>query len=334
MNPSKWLQLGIMLVSGSLGAGACHAANLVGHGGNCLDVRGGGTANGTNVQMWQCQSGNHNQDWTLDNGRLIWSGTNKCLDVAGGGTANGTNAQIWDCQAGNLNQRWALNPNFPGKLVWIGGKCLDVAGGGTANGTNVQLWDCMSGNDNQSWRVGAGTATCVTPAQSHLAVTLRPQQTGMWCWAASGQMVMEYLGVNVQQCTQANDEFGRSDCCASPTPSACVNGGWPQFDKYGFTFQRTSSTALSWNDLQKELADTSCGRRPVAFSWGWTGGGGHMMVAIGYQTVNNVNFVEINDPWAPNVGNHRTITYDFYVASTGDEAYPVVPGMSKCGILG
>lgn len=165
-------------------------------------------------------------------------------------------------------------------------------------------------------------AVCTPLAQSHLAVTLRPQQTGMWCWAASGQMVMEFLGVSVQQCTEANNEFGRTDCCNSPTPSGCVNGGWPEFDKYGFTFQRTSNLALTWDQVRTEVSDAAaCSRRPFAFSWHWPGGGGHMMVAIGYQTVGGVNYVEINDPWAPNVGDHRFLTYDFYVASAGDHTH-------------
>ena len=56
----------------------------------------------------------------------------------------------------------------------------------------------------------AGAECAPVPATS-LAVTLRPQETGMWCWAASGEMVMEYLGRAVSQCTQANDEFGRTN---------------------------------------------------------------------------------------------------------------------------
>ena len=104
---------------------------------------------------------------------------------------------------------------------------------------------------------------CTPAAQSHLAVTLRPQQTNMWCWAARAQMVMEFLGVSVQQCAEANNEFGRSDCCGSPTPGACVNGGWPEFDKYGFTFKRTSDTALTWDQLRNEVSDAAaCSRRP------------------------------------------------------------------------
>lgn len=154
-----------------------------------------------------------------------------------------------------------------------------------------------------------------------LPVTLHPQETSMWCWAASGQMVMHYLGNNVAQCTQANNRFGVTNCpCAQcgPSPVAnppCVNGGWPEFDKYGFTFQRTSDTALTWAQLRKELAQKSgCGKTPVAYSWHWTGGGGHMMVANGWVTVGGTDYVAILDPWAPCVGDARIIPYTEYVS--------------------
>jgi peptidyl-Lys metalloendopeptidase len=134
------------------GVSDSHGANMIGFGNNCLDVSGGGMANGTKVQMWQCQAGNTNQQWILQNGNIVWAAhTNKCLDVSGGGTTNGTQVLIWDCQTGNQNQRWSINPDFAGKVVWDGGKCLDVNGGGTTNGTKVQVWDCMSGNGNQNW---------------------------------------------------------------------------------------------------------------------------------------------------------------------------------------
>jgi hypothetical protein len=169
---------------------------------------------------------------------------------------------------------------------------------------------------------------CSPEASGHLAVTSHPQETSMWCWAASGQMVMHYLGNNVAQCTQANNEFGRTDCpcqqCSNPVASPpCVIGGWPEFDKYGFTFQRTSDTALTWAQLRGELssAASKCGATPYAYTWHWPGGGGHVMVARGYQTVNGVNFVEILDPWAPCNGDARLITYDFYVASVGDHTH-------------
>jgi hypothetical protein len=159
--------------------------------------------------------------------------------------------------------------------------------------------------------------TCQPKESESLDVTLRPQQTNMWCWAASGQMVMEYLGHNIAQCTQANNRFGRTDCCNTPVPGGCVNGGWPEFGKYGFESKNTTNAALSWNDLRKQISDSRyCKGRPFCFTWRWNGGGGHMMVAIGYKTVEGVNYVEMLDPWAPNVGNHSFITYDAYVSGS------------------
>jgi hypothetical protein len=135
----------------------------------------------------------------------------------------------------------------------------------------------------------------------------------MWCWAASGQMVMDFLGHNVSQGVEANSRFGRTDCTNSPVPSACVNGGWPEFDKYGFTFDRTSNTALTWTQLTNQIG---CQGKPFAFSWHWPGGGGHMMVAIGYKSQDSVDYVFVNDPWAPNVGNASWKTYSNYISGS------------------
>ncbi|WNG18067.1 C39 family peptidase [Cystobacter fuscus] len=144
-----------------------------------------------------------------------------------------------------------------------------------------------------------------------LPVPLFPQETNQWCWAGSGQMIMNYLGATrVSQCDQANRRLGRSDCCNSPVPSACVQPGWPEFEKYGFAYNTTSNSALSWSSLVSEIN----ANRPVGFSWGWTGGGGHMMVASGYLTLLNTNYVYVNDPWAPNVGDQYYITYSEYVS--------------------
>ena len=63
--------------------------------------------------------------------------------------------------------------------------------------------------------------------------TLYWQETDEWCWAASGETVMNYVGPReVPQCYQANQELGRTDCCNCPTPGACVQPGWPQFDTW------------------------------------------------------------------------------------------------------
>ena len=162
--------------------------------------------------------------------------------------------------------------------------------------------------------LGFVSACCDPAVIGSQAVTLRPQETSMWCWAASGEMVMDFLGTDVGQCDEANKRFGRSDCCNNPVPNACVNGGWPEFDKYGFSADVTSDAPLDWAAVRTEIF---CHRKPFAFSWHWSGGGGHMMTVIGYVTVNGVNYVTINDPWPPNQGDQRVITYDAYVSGQG-----------------
>ena len=159
---------------------------------------------------------------------------------------------------------------------------------------------------------------CKRPVIASLNVTLRPQETSLWCWAASGEMVMEFLGKSVSQCDEANKRFGYTNCCNSPTPSACVNGGWPEFDKYGFTFKTTSNAALNWSEVKNQIY---CKSKPFAFTWHWPGGGGHMMVAFGYVTIGTAKYVAVNDPGPPNIGDQYMITYDYYVSSTGDHTH-------------
>lgn len=178
-------------------------------------------------------------------------------------------------------------------------------------------------------------AGCCSPKESEsLVVTIHPQETARWCWAASGQMVMDYLGHDVSQCTQADNRFGRNDCCNQPVPNDCVLGGWPEFDKYNFSFAKTTNAPLSWGDLKAEVsANDRCGNRPFCFTWKWLGpnGGGHVMVAIGYQTISlmtgKYNWVEVNDPWPVDQGSHYWITYSAYVSGAGythwDDYYQV-----------
>jgi hypothetical protein len=115
--------------------------------GRCLDVPGAGTANNTQVAIYDCGAGT-NQQWTGTAARELRVYGTKCLDARGRGTANGTSVVIYDCNGGT-NQQWTVNPN--GTITGVGsGRCLDVAGNSTANGARVQLWDCTGGS-NQSW---------------------------------------------------------------------------------------------------------------------------------------------------------------------------------------
>jgi len=121
--------------------------------GKCLDVNGGTTTLGTQLQIWDC-SGASNQTWTRTaSGELrVYNDTSPlCLDASGRGTANGTQVVIWTCNGQN-NQQWNVNTN--GTITGVqSGLCLDVSGAGAANGTKAQLWTC-TGAANQQWLLG------------------------------------------------------------------------------------------------------------------------------------------------------------------------------------
>ena len=161
-----------------------------------------------------------------------------------------------------------------------------------------------------------GLQSCCTPDPNigSVATPLRSQQTSMWCWAASGEMSMDFLGTDVSQCDQANKRFGRTDCCNSPVPNACVNGGWPEFTKYGFTSNITSNAALSFEEIKSQIY---CRKSPIAYSWHWNGGGGHMMVINGYAVIDGNQYVSVQDPGPPNVGSARITSYNTYVSGSG-----------------
>jgi len=136
-----------------------------------------------------------------------------------------------------------------------------------------------------------------TSSQAILGVQWTNQMTELWCWAASGQMIMSYLGTNVAQCVQADAFFRVSVCCSSNIPAICINGGWPQFEKYGFQYDRTHNQALTFSQIQDQINQ----KKPVAFSWHWIDDqgnyeGGHMMVLYGWEIVDGVPYVIVHDP--------------------------------------
>ena len=140
--------------------------------GSCLDVAGGGTADGTNVQEWLC-NGTGAQSIRIEDiggglARLVNTSSGKCIDVAGNGDADGTNVHLWTCN-GTGAQAFRIE-DVGGSNVRIvdakNGKCIDVAGAGRADGTNVQLWSC-NGSAAQLWHlaaIGGGNAPAPTPS--------------------------------------------------------------------------------------------------------------------------------------------------------------------------
>ncbi|MCX5215026.1 RICIN domain-containing protein [Kitasatospora sp. NBC_00240] len=120
---------------------------VTGLAGKCLDVAAAGTANGTAVQLYDC-NGTTAQNWTLGTDGTVRA-LGKCLDVTGGATADGSKVQLWDCN-GSGAQQWTYSPGSHDIVNPAANKCLDATGNSSANGTRVQIWTC-TGAANQKW---------------------------------------------------------------------------------------------------------------------------------------------------------------------------------------
>ncbi|MFF3853858.1 ricin-type beta-trefoil lectin domain protein [Micromonospora sp. NPDC002575] len=118
------------------------ASQIVGaQSGRCVDVPNASRANGTRVQLYDCNR-QSNQSWTYTSTKQLRVYGDMCLDAAG--TGNGAAVQIYGCHS-QTNQQWNVNSNGTISSVQSG-RCLDVWS--TANGAQIQLYDCH-GQTNQ-----------------------------------------------------------------------------------------------------------------------------------------------------------------------------------------
>ncbi|MFV2099661.1 ricin-type beta-trefoil lectin domain protein [Micromonospora sp. LOL_024] len=127
------------------------AFGLRGYADKCVDVPGGISADGVQLQLWQCNGSPAQQFTRGPNGSL--TALDRCMDVAWAAQDNGTKVQLADCNGGPA-QIWVAedgmvrNPHS--------GKCLDVRDWNADNGAPLQIWECNPGQENQVWRAVRG----------------------------------------------------------------------------------------------------------------------------------------------------------------------------------
>lgn len=123
----------------------------------CLNIQYANTADGTNIQLYQCHTSNNSQYFTFD-GRSIkmqttaGTGAEKCVNVSGGSEGNGTNINLTTCNDTDA-QKWiydGLAQAFRSNLNR--NKCLSIKDADAHDGTNIHLWDCHV-NDNQRFAI-------------------------------------------------------------------------------------------------------------------------------------------------------------------------------------
>jgi hypothetical protein len=141
------------------------AVALVAQNGKCMDVQSNQTANGTKIQLWQC-NGTRAQSFRIEDVgggavRIVNNSSNKCVDVRSAQTCDGTPLQLWDCNgtgAQSFTYRY-IGGQF--SLVNTNsGRCVDIQSNRSDDGAPFQIWSC-NGTGAQIFRTqttnGVGT---------------------------------------------------------------------------------------------------------------------------------------------------------------------------------
>ena len=169
-----------------------------------------------------------------------------------------------------------------------------------------------------------------------LSVEWIQQQASNWCWAASATTIIKYWNNfpgsgffsfsndffarisnpisyrTPSQCIQVNNRYGetlRANCCdpryfnpsatdnTGPGTDDCNRGGWPEFNRYGFSFEyedvggEMAAGNPDWKGINwTGITYLICRKRPFAYSWRFPNGAGtlsqssgHMFVGTGFQ---------------------------------------------------
>jgi hypothetical protein len=148
---------------------------------------------------------------------------------------------------------------------------------------------------------------CCTPNKlSGLNVRLIPQHRDWWCWAATTEMISEYLGHRVDQCQSANYIHGTPpDCCLGCTGNCdCWGRNWGatidniknNWRHWGFDF-KYKKDVISWDSLKIVTSiSTFCCKSPIQAIWIWNSGSGHVITIYGYAEIGTTHYVSYINP--------------------------------------
>lgn len=139
------------------------------------------------------------------------------------------------------------------------------------------------------------------------------QTQSQWCWAATTEGILKYDGTTVAQCTIANWNWSRTDCCRNPSSSNCnqptgmFGGTTPPGLQTCLHHWGVSSTPQSSRLTFAVVVSEINAGRPAVARWGWTSGGGHFLTVRGYDSLaSNVYYINPGD------GGYHTSTYSWF----------------------
>ncbi|KAF8179561.1 ricin B lectin domain-containing protein [Mycena galopus ATCC 62051] len=169
-------------------------------GDKCLDVKDGVDADGTQLQIRTCASGNTNQQWVSAGSpgspQIVWAGKNKCVDVTNGNVTTGNVMQIWDCDTSvsNSNQNWGIAITTEPKSVslsLVSDPSLCIAASANSTSAPVTVENCSSNSTTQTW-IGLGIGIIKSEANTDL------------CLATNGDATSAGTKLVLSECSQTD----------------------------------------------------------------------------------------------------------------------------------
>ena len=139
------------------------------------------------------------------------------------------------------------------------------------------------------------------PSGKSLELEPHQQETDVWCWAASAQMIMEFHGSSQAQCfivdATYRDSLSIDTCCGrNKEKDECLIRGraGKALTAFSFTVGQVveNPDPFRWKDLTGQI----CRGLPFIFAAAWGKGGFHTHVVQGYKVESDGDkVVEIYD---------------------------------------
>jgi Papain-like cysteine protease AvrRpt2 len=247
------------------------------------------------------------------------------LDLFVVGTDQGIYSTWWDASTG-----WAADwfrvaggsaaPNTSIAAIARNPNHLDLFAVGTDHRIYSTWWDASTGWANW-FRVADGAAAPDTTVNAlsrypdvidvfavgtnqdiysiwwidEILFDMQPQTESNWCWAATSTSVALFYNPSSgwEQCTVANGELGRTDCCGSGASGPC-NVPWYLQDALSLVgrLDHMDNGVATVTQIETEVTFA----RPLCLRVAWSGGGAHFLAIRGHFAAGGTDFISVDDP--------------------------------------